>query len=349
MSIPKSVIVPCAGTSLTAEERRLFGHTNPFGLILFTRNIDNPNQVRALADEFRACVGRADAPVFIDQEGGLVARLRPPHWESFPSASVLGELYKIDPVRGIAAGKLLGRMLASQLAPLGITVNCAPVLDLPVEGANRVIGSRAFSQDPGTVSAIARAVCDGMRVGGVLPVVKHIPGHGRAMADSHFELPRVNASLETLEASDFIPFQNLGDIPFAMTAHVLFTELDPDNCATLSSRIIDGVIRQHLHFNGLLMSDDICMRALEGDLPVLARRAIEAGCDLVLICQNSNEYPLDTKALAEVIDVVPALSEETQGRWQKALEWLRPMGLFDPKLARAEFNHLIPEAARAPA
>ncbi len=349
MSLPKSVIVSCAGTTLTTDERRLFGQANPFGLILFGRNIESPNQVRALTDEFRACVGRVDAPVLIDQEGGAVARLRAPQWEEFPSASVLGDLYRIDPVRGIAAAKILGRMLASQLAPLGITVNCAPVLDLPAKDASRVIGSRAFSADHRAVTALGRALCDGLRVGGVLPVIKHIPGHGRALADSHFELPSVTASLDTLEGSDFLPFQNLFDMPMAMTAHVLFTEIDPEQCATLSPKVIEGLIRQQLHFGGLLITDDICMQALKGHLPTLARQAIEAGCDLALVCQNNKEYPYDTKLLAEVIEAVPVLSDATQKRWQNAQEWLSPIGLFDPKLARAEFNHLIPEASRTPA
>lgn len=346
MSIPKALIVPCEGKSLSVSERQLFASTNPFGLILFARNIDNPVQIKALTDEFRACVGRADAPVLIDQEGGRVARLRPPHWEELPAAARLGEIYRIDPTRGVAAAKLLGRLLAAQLLPLGINVDCTPVLDLHVKGADAVIGDRAFGDDPKTVSVLGRAVCDGLCVGGVLPVIKHIPGHGRAATDSHIELPRVGTAADQLEASDFVPFDNLCDMPLAMTAHILYSEIDPDNCATLSSKVIGEIIRKRLSFNGLLMSDDICMQALQGDLPSLARGVIEAGCDVALICQNNSKYPADVKVLADVLAATPALSSLAQQRWQRALDWLKPMQLFDPKLARAEFQRLIPEAPR---
>lgn len=345
MSTPKAVIVPCSGQRLNAEERSLFGKANPFGLILFARNIDNPMQVKALVDEFRACVGRADAPVLIDQEGGRVARLRPPHWEAFPPAGRLGELYRIDPTRGVAAAKLLGRMLASQLSPLGINVDCTPVLDLNVKGADAIIGDRAFGADPKTISALGRAVCDGLRVGGVLPIIKHIPGHGRATADSHIELPRVEATAAVLAESDFVPFDNLCDMPLAMTAHILYPAIDPEHCATLSSKLIDGVIRRQLHFKGLLMSDDICMQALQGALPELSQKVIAAGCDVALVCQNNEKYQPDVKLLAEILEATPALSAAGQERWLRAQEWLRPMELFDPRMARAEFNHLVPGGA----
>lgn len=346
MSIPKAIIVPCEGKSLTADERRLFATTNPFGLILFARNVENPAQVLALTQEFRACVGRADAPVLIDQEGGRVARLRPPHWDEFPDAALLGKLYKIDSVCGIAAAKLLGRMLAAQLSAIGISVDCTPVLDLRVDGADAIIGSRAFGADPETVAALGRAVCDGLRVGGVLPVIKHIPGHGRATADSHLELPRVEATSAELGSADFVPFESLHDMPLAMTAHILYSAIDPDNCATLSPKLIQGVIRQQLRFNGLLMSDDICMQALQGELPVLARRVIDAGCDVALVCQNNSKYPPDVELLEAVMAATPMLSPEAQVRWQEARGWLRPLELYDPKLARAEFNRLMAEVER---
>ncbi len=343
MSIPKALIVSCAGKSLSQDERRLFGAANPFGLILFSRNIDNPTQVKALTDEFRACVGRMDAPVFIDQEGGRVARMRHPHWEEFPAAAALGELYQIDPVRGIAAGKLLGRMLAAQLLQVGITVDCTPVLDIPVADANGVIGDRAFAKDPRIVTALGRAVCDGLRVGGVLPVMKHIPGHGRAMVDSHEELPTVGAAPDLLADTDFVPFEKLADIPLAMTAHIVYSEIDPAHCATMSTKVIEGVIRQQLGFEGLLISDDVCMNALQGSLPQRTRRVLDAGCDVALVCQNSASFPPDTKVLQEALEAAGPLSEAAQRRWKAACDWLRPMGLFDPKLARAEFNQLIPE------
>ncbi len=337
----KPLIFACASTALTPDERKLFAQANPFGLILFKRNIDSPAQVQALVQEFRSCVGRPDAPVLIDQEGGRVARLQPPLWESFPPARAIGDLYRTDPVRGVAAAKLLGRLLAHQLLTLGITVDCTPVLDLAVPGADAVIGDRAFGSDPATVSLLARAVCDGLRVGGVLPVIKHIPGHGRAQADSHLALPDVEATLDELQSADFMPFADLSDMPIAMTAHVRYTALDPVNCATLSPTIISQIIREQMGFDGLLLSDDLTMKALCGSLPDLACACLEAGCDIALYCKDSVE---DMAALAAA---VPPLSADAQRRWAKAQKWLRPMELFDPKLAWAEFNQFFPELKRA--
>lgn len=339
MAAPKAVIVGCEGHSLSQEERRLFASHNPFGLILFARNIDNPGQVTALTNEFRACVGRADAPVLIDQEGGRVARLRPPHWDELPPAATLGALYRHDPVRGVAAAKLLGRLLAAQLRPLGITVDCTPVLDLGLAGKDKVIGDRAFGNEPKVISALARGVCDGLRVGSVLPVIKHIPGHGRAMADSHEELPVVDTSLEEMNETDFAPFKALHDMPLAMTAHILYTAIDRDNCATLSPKLIQEVIREQIRFEGLLMSDDICMKALKGDLPALATSVLEAGCDLALYCRY------EVADLSAILAAVPPLSIEATLRWDRARKWVRPMDLFDPKLAQAEFQQLLSNVA----
>jgi beta-N-acetylhexosaminidase len=341
VSIPKAVILSCVGTSLTADERRLFGQANPFGLILFKRNIDNPSQVLALTQEFRSCVGRADAPVLLDQEGGRVARLQPPHWEIFPPAAAIGELYTRDTARGLAAAKLLGRLLAAQLLPLGITVDCTPVCDLQFPKADAVIGDRAFGSDPHKVALLSRAVCDGLRVGGVLPVIKHIPGHGRAMADSHLELPVVETAAEELQNSDFAPFRELRDMPLAMTAHIKYSALDTQNCATLSPKIIAEVIREQIGFQGLLMSDDVTMKALNGSLPELSLASIKAGCDIALYCKDS------VPDMTAICEAVPTLSLDAQLRWKNAQTWLRPMELFDPKLARAEFNQFFPDFAHA--
>lgn len=326
---------------LTAAERRLFASINPLGLIVFKRNVESPNQLYALTSEFRACVGRADAPVLIDQEGGRVARLQPPHWEAFPPAAALGELFAIDAVRGVAAAKLLGRMLAAQLRPLGITVDCTPVLDLAIPGADSVIGDRAFAADPHSVAVLARAVCDGLRVGGVLPVIKHIPGHGRATADSHEALPVVSTPLAELQATDFVPFMELRDMPLAMTAHILYSALDDKACATLSPKIIGSVIRKEIGFQGLLMSDDITMKALEGSPATIARDVIAAGCDIALYCKH------DEGDIAAIGEAVPLMSVDAQLRWQRAQQWLSPMDLFDLRLARAEFNQFFPAYAKS--
>ena len=349
MNIPKALIVPCEGLALTSGERQLFKDQNPFGLILFARNIHAPEQVAALTAEFRACVGRDDAPVLIDQEGGRVARLKPPHWHELPPAEKIGQLYLQDSQAGLDAAYLLGRLLASQLAPLGITVDCAPVLDLLVAGADSVIGNRSFGPDPQVVSVLGRAVCNGLRAGGVLPVIKHIPGHGRATADSHLELPHLETPVDVLAASDFIPFANLADIPLAMTAHVLYREIDAEACATLSPKVINGVIRQRLGFDGLLMSDDICMQALEGKLPDLARGILAAGCDLALICQNSSRDQPDLAVLDSVLEATPALTAQAQRRWEKAKDWLTLQppaestceSVFEPDLAARQLAHLL--------
>jgi len=339
VTAPRSAILSCEGTALSSAERRLFTSANPFGLILFKRNVESASQLIKLTSEFRSCVGRADAPVLIDQEGGRVARLSAPEWDTFPPAAAFGALYKHDGTRGIAAAKLLGRMLAAQLRPLGITVNCAPVLDLHRPETTQAIGDRAFSSDPRAVSVLARAVCDGMRVGGVLPVIKHMPGHGRASADSHEELPVVNATWPELQASDFVPFMELRDMPLAMTAHILYPQIDPDLCATRSPLIISQVIREQIGYNGLLMSDDITMKALEGAPDVIARDVIAAGCDVALYCKH------DVDHMTAICAAVPKLSVETQLRWQKAQSWLSPMDLFDLRLAKAEFSNFFPHHA----
>lgn len=289
MAIPRAVVFGCAGTALSADERGFFRDSDPLGFILFARNVEAPDQVRRLVDSLRDTVGRDDAPVLIDQEGGRVQRLRPPHWRLAPPASIFGELYAGDPAAAMMASRLNGRLLAADLAPLGIDVDCAPVLDLPVPGAHGVIGDRAFADTVQAVVALGRAQADGLLAGGVIPVMKHLPGHGRARADSHLELPMVETSRAELERTDFAPFRALADLPWAMTAHVLYRALSSNQPATTSARVVGDVIRGHIGFDGVLISDDLSMKALGGGYAERARQSLDAGCDAVLHCNGELE------------------------------------------------------------
>ena len=283
---PAPVIYGCAGPELGADERDFFATADPLGFILFARNCREPTQVRRLVDALRASVGRADAPILIDQEGGRVARLGPPHWRRPPPASRFGALYGRDHEAAVQATRLNARLIAADLRELGIDIDCLPVLDLRLPGAHDVIGDRSFGGDPEIVATLGRAACEGLLAGGVLPVIKHIPGHGRGGTDSHLELPRVDVPVAALERSDFAPFRALCDMPWAMTAHVLYAALDPVQPATTSPAVIADVIRGRIGFDGLLVSDDINMQALAGTLPERAAAALAAGCDIVLHCSG---------------------------------------------------------------
>jgi beta-N-acetylhexosaminidase len=331
----------CAGERLSAEERRLFANVDPVGFVLFRRNCKEPDQVRALVAEMRDAVGRADAPVLIDQEGGRVARLQPPHWRKYPAAAQIGALP--DPLAEEAA-RLGARLIADDLATLGIDVDALPVLDLPAPGADPVIGDRAYDSNPARVARLGRAACEGLLQGGVLPIIKHIPGHGRSQVDSHRDLPRVEASRDELAKTDFAPFQALGAMPWAMTAHIVYTAIDPDMPATFSTAIIDGVIRRHIGFDGVLISDDISMGALQGSLAERTRRALAAGCDLALHCNG---------VLAEMEEVAEAASPLTaaaQARLARAAALRRHSTQpFDRAAAEARFSQLLSrEKAAAP-
>jgi beta-N-acetylhexosaminidase len=280
---PLAAILGLAGPVLSVEERAFFRDADPLGFILFARNCEAPEQVRRLVDALRGSVGRGDAPVLIDQEGGRVARLKPPHWPAYPAA---GAIASLGGATAREAARLGARLIADDLARLGITVDCMPVLDLPASGADPIIGDRAYGTAPAEIAALGAAVCDGLLAGGVLPVVKHIPGHGRAMVDSHLALPRVDAPLAELEAQDFAPFRALAAMPWAMTAHVLYAALDPDYPATVSARLVTEVIRANIGFDGVLLSDDLSMAALPGSVGERAGRALAAGCDLVLHCNG---------------------------------------------------------------
>lgn len=324
--MPKALILDCSGPSLTAEERAFFAAADPLGFILFARHIETPDQVRALVRELRNAVGRPDAPVLIDQEGGRVQRLKPPHWRAAPPAEVFGRLAERDLAKAREAVYLNHRLLAAELASLGITVDCAPVVDLRHPGAHDVIGNRAFGGDPLLVADLGRAAMDGLMAGGVQPIVKHIPGHGRALVDSHLELPRCDTPAAALAGSDFLPFRLLRDAPWAMTAHVLYSDIDPAAPATTSRRLVEEVIRGQLGFDGLLISDDLSMRALAGDPAEHAQAAQAAGCDILLLCNASLE---ERRAVAAATGPLSAQAARrltaAAARCQAAVETAAPL------------------------
>ncbi len=331
----RAFITGVSGLELSAAEREFIRGERPWGFILFKRNVETPDQVSALVEELRTCLGEADAPVLIDQEGGRVARLGPPHWPVYPPGAAFGALYDLDPALGLQAARLSSRLIAADLIDLGITVDCLPLADVPVAGANAVIGNRAYGTEPAKVAAIARAVTGGLEQGGVLPVLKHIPGHGRATADSHFRLPTVDAPREELDRTDFAAFRPLADLPMAMTAHVVFSALDPAQPATTSATIIRQVIRGQIGFQGLLMSDDVSMNALAGSIAERTRAIVNAGCDMVLHCNGK----LDE--MRDVARETPELTGEALQRASRALASRKPPEPLDRRAARAELDALL--------
>ena len=331
MSIQASIF-GCAGPRLSAEEAAFFAEVNPWGFILFKRNVETPDQVRRLTDALRACVGRPDAPILIDQEGGRVQRLGPPHWPVYPPGRAYGTLAGNDPLLRREITRLGARLIAHDLAALGINVDCVPVLDVPQAGAHDIIGDRAYGQTPEEVAYLGRAAAEGLIAGGVLPIIKHIPGHGRALADSHLDLPVVDASREALSSVDFAPFRVLSDMPMAMTAHVVYAAIDPRRPATTSRRAIREVIRGEIGFSGLLMSDDLSMKALSGDFAERTRASLAAGCDVVLHC---NGDMAEMKPIAEACRPLSGLSRR---RADAALARLaRNPEPFDVEEGRARF------------
>lgn len=335
-SKPNAVIFGCAGHRLTADERAFFQATNPLGFILFQRNVEEPDQVKALVADLRAAVKRNDAPVLIDQEGGRVARLKPPHWPEYPAAKAYAHLYARNAKDGLDAAWLGGRLIAADLAELGITVDCAPVLDVPQPGADPIIGDRAFGLEAQTIIPLAKAFLDGLMAGGVAGVIKHIPGHGRALVDSHKDLPCVDAPLDALQAVDFPPFKALHMAPWAMTAHVVYDALDPSAPATQSKTVIEDTIRRAIGFRGVLVSDDLSMKALSGGFAERARVSLEAGCDLALHCNGD---------MAEMQAVAQGVFPMTRASWAryKMSELHRASATratFDLKKARRRFADL---------
>mgnify|MGYP001032039711 CR=1 FL=1 len=335
----RAFITGASGLSLTTEEREFLRAERPWGFILFKRNVDNPLQVARLVQEFREVVGDGDAPVLIDQEGGRVQRLGPPHWPVYPAGATFGALHDRDQAAGLKAARLSAQLIAADLADLGITVDCLPLADVPVPGADAVIGDRAYGTATHKVAAIARAVAEGLEQGGVLPVLKHIPGHGRATADTHHRLPVVDTLKDELEAVDFAAFRLLSDLPMAMTAHVVFSAIDATQPATTSATIIERVIRGSIGFQGLLMSDDVSMNALSGSIAQRTRDIVAAGCDMVLHCNGR----LDE--MRQVAGETPELSGAALDRAKQALAARKPPQPFDREAAWAELDALIGAAS----
>ena len=330
----RAFITGLRGTAIAPDERVFLRDARPFGLILFKRNVVDPSQLNGLIDEFHAICG-PDAAVLIDQEGGRVQRMGPPYWPVYPAGAVYGELYRHEPARGLRAAWLGARLIAADLAAVGITVDCLPIADVPVAGADKVIGDRAYGDTAHQVAAIAAAVAAGLQAGGVLPVVKHLPGHGRATADSHRLLPVVTVDRRTLEMTDFAAFTPLAAAPFGMTAHVVFTALDPSLPATTSATMIAQVIRGFIGFAGALMSDDVSMGALSGSIAERVRQSLAAGCDLVLHCNG------DLAEMQEVAANCPELAGSALQRTARALASRRAPDATDLDAARAEFVQLV--------
>jgi len=306
-----------SGLVLTDDERAFFRDADPAGYILFGRNVQTRAQLRALTDELRAIHGREHLFICIDQEGGRVARMRPPEWPAYPPGEVFDRLYDLAPVSAIAAARANGQALGLDLAEAGISVDCTPLLDVRQPGAHDVIGDRALGSEPMRVAALGRAVLDGLAAAGVAGVIKHLPGHGRAQADSHRELPTVTASEAELER-DLAPFRALAHVPIAMTGHIRFTAWDAENPATLSPFVVQTIIRERIGFAGLLLTDDIDMAALSGTIPERSVRAIAAGCDVVLNCWARMD---DMIGMAKVL---PAMTEEGAARLEQALHLSSP-------------------------
>ena len=312
----RAVIFGCAGPRLTVEERRFFARVDPLGFIVFARNVQTPEQLRALTGELRDCLGRPDAPILVDQEGGRVQRLRPPHWRAAPPAARFGTLAAKDPTAAAEAARLNAALIAGELAAVGLDVVCAPVLDLRFPGAHDVIGDRSFGGDPEIVAALGEASCEGSLMAGVTPILKHVPGHGRSMVDSHLSLPVVEASRVELERSDFRPFKALSRYPWAMTAHILYRALDPDRPATMSRRVVDEIIRGHIGFDGVLVGDDLSMEALSGTIGERAAATLAAGCDLALHC---NGRMAEMESVAEATGRIGATTLRRLEQWRAFL------------------------------
>ncbi len=331
----RAFISGCAETSLSNAERDFFRAANPWGLIIFKRNVRSTAQLVELANDFRLCVGRKDAPVLVDQEGGRVQRLSPASgdWRQYPSAQSFARLYEREPAIALRAIRNSARLMAEDMHAAGITIDCLPVLDIPVPGSTEAIGSRAYGADAATIIALAQAHVAGLMDGGILPVMKHIPGHGRATVDSHFDLPLVDANQAELLRTDFVPFAAFAHLPMAMTAHVVYTAIDKNHPATHSKRVISRIIRDQLGFQGLLMTDDLSMQALKGTLAERASAALGAGCDIALHCSGVMEE------MQAVAAVAGPLKGKSLRRARLALKYKRKPAKFDRKLALGDVEY----------
>ena len=330
----RAFITGLAGLTITASERAFLREARPWGLIVFKRNISTPEQLSALTRDFRDTVGW-EAPVLVDQEGGRVARLGPPHWPVYPPGARYSQIYDRDPTSGLAAARLAGHLIASDLQAVGIDTDCLPIADIPVDGHDPIIGDRAYGTEPAKVAAIAGAVAAGLLAGGVLPVLKHLPGHGRATADSHLKLPVVTTPRPELEKTDFAAFQPLRNLPLGMTAHVVFSAIDKAQPATTSVTIVSEVIRGFIGFMGLLMSDDVSMGALSGTIAERSHAALAAGCDVVLHCNG------DLDEMMQVASAAPGLSGAAAQRADAALAQRSAGEDFDVAAARRIFNQMV--------
>ena len=338
----RAFISGLSGPILTDDERAFLRDASPWGIILFKRNVEDPAQIRRLCREAREALGRENAPVLIDQEGGRVQRIGPPHLRSYPPGGVYGALYRENQVLGVQAALIGAKLMALDLIALGITVDCLPMLDVPTPDADAIVGDRALGPDADAVSTLGAAQIEGLLSGGVLPVVKHLPGHGRATVDSHKELPRVSASLAELEDRDFVPFRLLASsTPLGMTCHVVFSAIDDSAPATLSAEVIGPIVRDRIGFDGALMTDDISMGALSGSIGSRAEAAIRAGCDLVLHCNG------DAAEMQEVAAAAPELSGDALRRTDAALAWMREPAEHDRRALEARFDKLLAQAAVA--
>jgi len=330
----RAIILGLTGLTLSAAERAFVREAQPWGLIIFKRNVSTPAQVQELTHSFRDTVGR-EAPVLVDQEGGRVQRLGPPHWPVYPPGARYSALYDREKSLGLAAARLAGHLIAADLKVVGVDVDCLPIADVPVEGGDPVIGDRAYGTEPGKVAAIAAAIAQGLQAGGVLPVLKHLPGHGRASADSHHRLPVVDTDRATLEATDFAAFRPLAGLPLGMTAHVVFSSIDPASPATTSVTMVREVIRGFIGFQGLLMSDDVSMGALSGTIAERSQAALRAGCDVVLHCNG------DLAEMTAVAGVTPELTGAAAKRADAALAARGTREEFDVAAARQTFAQMI--------
>ena len=338
----RAFITGLAGLTVSANERAFLRDSRPWGLILFKRNISTPTQVSELVRDFRDTVGW-EAPVLIDQEGGRVQRLGPPHWPVYPPGAVFSAIYDRDPTSGLAAARLGAHLIAADLMELGIDVDCLPLADVPVAGGDPVIGDRAYGTEPAKVAAIAGEVAQGLLAGGVLPVLKHLPGHGRAGADSHKALPVVDTPRDILEKTDFAAFKPLSSLPLGMTAHVVFSAIDARAPATTSVTMVQQVIRGFIGFTGLLMSDDVSMGALSGTIAERSHAALAAGCDVVLHCNG------DLAEMVQVAGASPELSGLAAQRADAALALRHAREEFDVAAARRIFNEMVASGRSASA
>ena len=332
----RAFICGLAGPELSDEERRFLREQLPWGVILFARNLQNADQIKALTADIRAALDREHAPILIDQEGGRVQRIGEPTCRAYPAARTFGDLYQRDPILGVEAARLGAKLIGLDLAALGITVNCMPVLDIPTKQSDAAIGDRAYGVDADTVLTLGAAAADGLMAAGIVPVMKHMPGHGRAEVDSHKKLPIIKTELETLEATDFKPFRLWARrIPAGMTAHVILTAVDDKRPATFSDKVINGIIRGRIGFDGLLMSDDISMGALKGPVGARAEKAIHAGCDLVLHCSG------DGDEMTAVAGAVPELTGDALRRAEAVFEAISRRPARDRKFLHARFDDIL--------